>query len=142
MTVTAVSRCAQCEAVVNVYWPSCLVCRAALPPVPEAPAPSGLIPDNQRRAGRAPRSNSPRLARDVSGSTQGNFLVGLRIERMGRCRSVAGMQERRTVRLTDGQQIPRWIIRAVGKTDQGGRILAAWSVRDHGYDGNGPVPRS
>ena len=42
MTVTAVSRCPKCAAVVNVYWASCLVCQTILR-VPTAPAPSGLI---------------------------------------------------------------------------------------------------
>ena len=28
MSLTAVSRCLQCHAVVNVHWPACLVCKA------------------------------------------------------------------------------------------------------------------
>ena len=31
MSTTAVGHCSQCDAVVNVRWPSCLVCHAALP---------------------------------------------------------------------------------------------------------------
>jgi hypothetical protein len=46
-----------------------------------------------------------------------------------------------TLYLTDGQQIPLWRVRAVGQTDANGRIGAAWTVREHGYDGNGPVRR-
>ncbi|MDC8450818.1 MAG: hypothetical protein LV473_21035 [Nitrospira sp.] len=38
--------------------------------------------------------------------------------------------------LTDTQRMPLLAVRAVAKTDQAGRILAAWSVREHGYDGN------
>ena len=34
MSTTAVGRCPQCEAVVNVNWPSCLVCHALLSPMP------------------------------------------------------------------------------------------------------------
>lgn len=40
-----------------------------------------------------------------------------------------------TVHLTDGQRLPLGTIRAVGKTDGEGRLLAAWTVREHGYDG-------
>ena len=42
-----------------------------------------------------------------------------------------------TVHLTDGQQLPLWAIRSVGKTDADGHVLAAWTVKDHGYDGDG-----
>jgi hypothetical protein len=138
MTVTAVSRCAQCEAVVNVYWPSCLVCRATLPPVPKAPTPSGLTPDHQRRAGEplAPILPGWRVTyRDKAGQLCGGAedrARGTVLE----CRWESGQW---IVSLTDGQRLPLWIIRAVGRTDQVGRILAAWTVREHGYDGNGPV---
>jgi hypothetical protein len=44
-----------------------------------------------------------------------------------------------TVHLTDGQRLPLFIIRSVGQTDCAGRIVAAWIVREHGYDGEGPV---
>lgn len=45
----------------------------------------------------------------------------------------------RTVHLTDGQRLPLTSIRAVGQTDKAGEIVAAWTVREHGYDGEGPV---
>ncbi len=41
-----------------------------------------------------------------------------------------------TVHLTDGQRLPLSSIRSVGKTDGEGRLVAAWSVRAHGYDGD------
>lgn len=44
-----------------------------------------------------------------------------------------------TVCLTDGQQLPLSIIRSVGKTDREGHIVAAWTVREHGFDGNGTL---
>ena len=40
-----------------------------------------------------------------------------------------------TVRLTDGQQLPLANIRSVGQTNGEGKIIAAWTVREHGYDG-------
>lgn len=42
-----------------------------------------------------------------------------------------------TVHLTDGQQLPLTNIRSVGKTDDAGNVVAAWTVREHGYDGEG-----
>lgn len=44
-----------------------------------------------------------------------------------------------TVHLTDGQQLPLSRIRSVGQTNRHGQIVAAWTVKDHGYDGEGPV---
>ncbi|TKB64002.1 MAG: hypothetical protein E8D47_12190 [Nitrospira sp.] len=46
-----------------------------------------------------------------------------------------------TLCLTDGQEIPLSIVLSVGPTDEAGRIIAAWTVREHGYDGEGPVTR-
>jgi hypothetical protein len=40
-----------------------------------------------------------------------------------------------TVHLTDGQRLPLAGIRSVSKTDGEGKIVAAWTVREHGYDG-------
>ena len=42
-----------------------------------------------------------------------------------------------TVHLTDGQQIPLSRIRSVGAVDWKGRCYGAWTVREHGYDGQG-----
>jgi hypothetical protein len=42
-----------------------------------------------------------------------------------------------TVHLTDGQRLPLSIIRSVGQTDDAGQIVAAWTVQEHGADGNG-----
>ncbi len=41
------------------------------------------------------------------------------------------------VRLTDGQQIPLSRVRSVAAIDDKGRCSAAWTVREHGYDGQG-----
>ena len=43
-----------------------------------------------------------------------------------------------TVTLTDGQTLPLRAILSVGETDTEGRVVAAWTVRPHGYDGEGP----
>ena len=43
-----------------------------------------------------------------------------------------------TVELTDGQRLTLSAIRSVGKTDRAGQIVGAWTVREHGYDGEGP----
>lgn len=37
--------------------------------------------------------------------------------------------------LTDGQQLPLMAIRSVGMTDTSGRVVSAWTVREHGYNG-------
>lgn len=50
------------------------------------------------------------------------------------CRWDAG---RWMVCLTDGQQVPLSLVRAVSQTDEEGRTCSAWTVRDHGYDGEG-----
>jgi hypothetical protein len=42
-----------------------------------------------------------------------------------------------TVHLDDGQRLPLWMVRSVRKTDREGRVIAAWTVREHGFDGNG-----
>jgi putative DNA primase/helicase len=41
------------------------------------------------------------------------------------------------VHLTDGQEIPLSRIRSVAAVDHKGRLMGAWTVRDHGLDGRG-----
>lgn len=41
------------------------------------------------------------------------------------------------VRLTSGDTLPLGRVVSVGKTDAAGRIISAWTVRAHGYDGEG-----
>ena len=43
------------------------------------------------------------------------------------------------IRLTSGETLPLHMILSVGKTDAAGKIVAAWTVREHGYDGEGPI---
>lgn len=54
------------------------------------------------------------------------------------CRWIAGAW---TVQITDGQEIPLSRIRSVAAMDYKGRLMGAWTVREHGYDGEGPVTR-
>lgn len=42
-----------------------------------------------------------------------------------------------TVLLTNGQSLPLALVRSVAKTDHTGRVLSAWTVREHGCDGEG-----
>lgn len=44
MTITAVSQCSQCGAVINIHWVSCLVCHVALNSSPDLlPAPQPVV---------------------------------------------------------------------------------------------------
>lgn len=135
MPMTAVSQCFQCAAVVNIHWPSCLVCRATLPPSLEVPAPLSTVSVTQRQVNDviAPllpgwlvtyRDPTGKLCGGSEERTHGTVLE---------CRWTMG---RWTVGLTDGQQVPLSIIQAVASTHSDGRIRAAWNVREHGYDGH------
>lgn len=139
MTVTAVSRCAQCEAVVNVHWPSCLVCGGGLPPVPEG-QPSQATPEHQ---GPIQEPLAPILPGWLVTyrNRQGHLCGGAEDREHGTVRECRWDAAHWMLCLTDGQQMPLSFIRAVGQTDVNGRICTAWTVREHGYDGNGPVSR-
>lgn len=43
------------------------------------------------------------------------------------------------VELSNGSLISLQAVRAVGKLNAEGRLIGAWAVREHGYDGNGPT---
>lgn len=43
-----------------------------------------------------------------------------------------------TINLTDGQQVPLNRIKSVAAVDYNGRTMGAWTVREHGFDGEGP----
>ncbi len=130
-----VSRCLQCHAVVNVHWAACLVCKAPLPLVPtDAPADSE---EDQ------PPSEPARIPPLESG-----WFVVYR-DRTDKLRGGADEREHGTVKecqwhgsgwrlvLTDGAHLSLSSIRAVGQTNEKGRLLAAWTVREHGLDGLG-----
>jgi hypothetical protein len=44
-----------------------------------------------------------------------------------------------TVILTDGQRLTLPAIRSVGQTDAAGQLVAAWTVKEQGADGQGPI---
>ncbi len=134
MPMTSVAGCSQCEAVVNIFWPSCFVCRALLPPVPEAATPPQLTPNNPEGAGAPIAPILPGWLvtyRDQAGRLRGGYEEKAH-GTVQACLSDAG---RWTVCLTDGQRVPLFSIRAVGKTAPQGNILSAWDVKRHGYDG-------
>jgi len=94
-----------------------------------------------------PQTPSPQLATAPASPLQSGWLVVYRDQRgllCGGCddRQHGTVHECRwagatwTVHLTDGQRLPLTSIRSVGKTDGEGRLVAAWSVRAHGYDGD------
>ncbi len=41
------------------------------------------------------------------------------------------------IALTNGESLPLGRIVSVGKTDAMGKVVAAWTVKQHGYDGEG-----
>lgn len=141
MSTTAVGHCSYCAAIVNRRWPSCLVCHAPLIAVTpcETGSPTSTAPTHpQADAVTAVPSPMPPL--------QPGWLVCYRDRRgvlCGGCddRQHGTVDECRwdgkewTIHLTDGQRLPLFIIRSVGQTDCAGRIVAAWTVREHGYDG-------
>ena len=42
-----------------------------------------------------------------------------------------------SVHLTDGQRLPLRSIQSVARTSADGKVLSAWTVREHDYDGEG-----
>lgn len=132
MSILAVGQCPQCGAVVNVHWAACLVCHARL----EARNLFETLHDNGACSKDSPEPPI-RLGWLVTYRDRQEKLCGGAEDRahgtVQECRWDTG---RWTVCLTNGQQVPLLSIRAVGKTDTNGRICAAWTVREHGYDGN------
>lgn len=53
MAVTSVSQCKKCRAVVNIHWPSCLVCQAAIPPTTPSDDLKGQPPSSKPTADQA-----------------------------------------------------------------------------------------
>jgi len=146
MSTTAVGQCPQCHAVVNVYWPACLVCHTLLMAVPvcETEGPESAPPVQAQADPTEGITPTPPL--------QPGWLVSYRDGRGVLC---GGCDDRQhgtvqesvwggsgwTVHLTDGQRLPLSIIRSVGRTDDVGKIVAAWTVREHGFDGEGSKSR-
>lgn len=126
MSTTAVGQCPQCLAVVNVHWPSCLVCHARLiaGPVCEQAAPTAIttptpIPPLAPGWSVVYRDQDDRLR---GGCDEPDYGIVTACTWNGATWTV-------TVR--NGAQVPLGCITSVrdGNT--------AWTVREHGYDGEG-----
>lgn len=134
MSITAVGNCSHCAAVVNVHWASCLVCHSPIEPR-NLPAP---LQDNRTSSAQSPEAPI-RPGWLVAYRDRHGALVGGSDDRargtVQECRWEAG---RWTVFLTNGQQVPLSQVVGVVKTGATGRIIVAWTVRRHGYDGEQP----
>ena len=117
MSTIAVGYCSQCDAVVNVRWPSCLVCHAALP----ATSREASTPSTQQDWLTAWRE----VAAISSGLTAEDPRLPSVMAALGVCDAafIAGnwatFQESKA---------------GVGRAMEPG---AAWTPRDHGADGRG-----
>lgn len=119
MSTVAVGQCAQCGAVINIHWATCLVCRTSLSPVLEAAPPPQPTPDIY---GRAEKPLTPILPGCVVAyrDRQGRLCGGSDDRAHGTVKECRWDGIGWTVHLTDGQQMPLSLIRAVGKTDYTG----------------------
>jgi len=143
MSTTAVGHCEQCAAVVNSHWPTCLVCHALIP--------------SSREPGRNASASLPQLQREDATACSAplpplhpGWLVAYR-DRLGvlcggcddRAHGTVAvcLWERTTwtVMLTNGQRLPLPAIRSVGQIDAAGQLVTAWTVKEHGVDGNGTI---
>lgn len=138
MSTAAVGQCPQCDAVVNVHWPSCLVCHALLATAPEA----GTVPQSLSSGVSVLGEPAPPILpgwlisyRDTNGSLRG----GVDDRAHGTVQGCLWTGRTWTLVLTDQEQLPLSKILSVGKIDAAGRVLAAWTVRDHGLDGMGTL---
>ncbi len=155
MTLTAVAQCSECKAVVNIHWTACLVCRAIISPVPEVDAHQHTPDLPERKEDSVSLSESVSIAGVVAQVPPRPDLPSFPLlphcfvtytDSQGRLRG--GWDERATstvkqchrvgadykVELINGSRIPLWAVRAVGQLNVEGRIIAAWTVREHGYD--------
>ena len=118
--------------------------------LPELVSVSGMsVPFSESPGGNSTLDPTPQIDRAPTPPLQPGWLVAYRERRgvlCGGCvdREHGTVQECRwggngwTVSLTDGQRLPLSLIRSVGQTDDAGQIVAAWIVKEHGYDGQGP----
>jgi hypothetical protein len=137
MSATAVSRCARCQAVVNVHWPSCLVCKAHLPQVEVAEETVSVSGDSPSAPAHPPAAPLQAGWLVVYRDRQGRLCGGADDREHGTVQACEWGWNGWTVLLTDGQRLPLSLIRSVGQIDQNGKLLAAWTVREHGLDGQG-----
>lgn len=139
MSPTVVGHCEHCAAVVNRHWANCLVCHTPLiPSIRETGSPENAVAPAEARQEAVTASVSP------TPPLLPGWLVGYRDRRgvlrggcddrlHGMVQQCVWSEQGWTVHLTDGQRLPSTSIRGVTALD--GR---AWTVREHGYDGEGP----
>lgn len=94
------------------------------------------------------RITLPAASDEAQPPLQPGWLVSYR-DRQGRLRGGCDERGQATVQtctwngrgwlviLTNGEQLPLSRIVSVGQTDAQGRVIAAWTVREHGFDGGG-----
>jgi hypothetical protein len=142
LMLVSVAKCSRCRAVINAHWKACLVCQSPIDAVPIQTL-SDAVDISITPTAKAEEPCPPLLP---------GWLVAYR-HRDGRLRG--GCDEREagtvtachwdgtgwTVSLSNGDRFPLQRITAVSKTDAQGRVLAAWAVREHGFNGEGPVTR-
>jgi len=131
MSVSIVSRCVSCRAVINLTWKTCPICSASVDALPHTlPAPTH---DTQNILVPPLQSGWLVAYRDRQGALRG----GCDDRQHGTVEACQWDGNGWTLWLTDGQRMPLSMIRSVGQTDDTGQIVAAWTVREHGYDGEG-----
>ena len=69
--------------------------------------------------------------------TSGSWLEGATILTTGPCRPAIGSLGAGLSPSPMDRRCPK--VRSVGAVDDKGRLYGAWTVREHGYDGEGPV---
>ena len=65
----------------------------------------------------------------------GRLAGGCDDRRHGTVKTCAWIGSTWMATLTDGQQLPLSRIVSVGQTDEDGRVVSAWTTREHGYGG-------
>lgn len=147
MSTITIAHCEHCSAIINRCWPSCLVCHAPITAAPRETGPPASAAPTHPQAETVTKKASP------SPPLLPGWLVAYRDRQgvlCGGCddRQHGTVQECRwsgaawTVHLTDRQQLPLANIRSVGKTNGEGKLVAAWTVRECGYDGMKGEPSS
>lgn len=122
------TRCQACQALANPAWLNCAACNLPLGTIP---------PQSAEREPGPPSPISPILV---------GWIIGWRDRTRGLCGGCDN-RERGTVKtaawgptgwtftVSSGESVPLHAIVAVARTDEAGRVLGAWLVRECGPDG-------
>lgn len=143
--LAAVAKCSRCTAVINTHWESCLVCQS---PVEAGTSHEGT----EEKSSRVPHgaesvssilavaSEEPSMPLSPGWvvayrGTDGQLRGGYDDREAGTVSDCRWDGYSWTVHLRNGDGLPLSRVVSVGQTDRTGRIIAAWTVREHGYDG-------